>query len=127
MKNKLSSEDEKLLNKFELFIESSGRDVRGFVNDNATTVRNLSNILILIHSMDVQEFMTVYSNVKCESPVCSSPSKYKVTNHNYDRFCSPECRYDWYGKDYLVVPEDQKNNAIIVFEKKIKSKIIKRL
>lgn len=92
MKN-ISRKQEQLLIKFEKFIELGYRDIPFFCTEHDTTPRKISHILIPIYNITLQDFMSKYSNHLCEHPCCINFTKYKVTGHKYDLFCSLDCRY----------------------------------
>lgn len=127
MKSSLSSSDEKLLDAFEAMIDSGERNVVSLVYKHQTTIRNLSQVLLLIHRTDLQSFMTKYSNVKCASPVCGNTTKYKVNRHSYGYFCCTKCRYNWKGKGPVLALQEDQDRAIIEFNQKRLYKVPKNL
>jgi hypothetical protein len=93
MKKIIPQQQERLLINFEKYIESGERDIPFFCKTNETLPRTISNIIISVYGQSLQEFMTEYSNNVCSHPECINFTKYKVTGHKYDTFCSTHCRY----------------------------------
>lgn len=93
MNNTLSKSQESILNNFEKHIEAGHRIVPLFCEEHKTTPRNLSYLLSIVHKTTLQDFLSEYSNYLCGRVGCINFTKYKVTGHKYDAFCSTECRY----------------------------------